>query len=85
MIKVKVQDHPIDRPIEEMNQMLQWVIDNFPEELDLSSNRWTYGRDSVDLYGRSRSGCGLLNGPWEIEYFKFRDEKDAMLFTLRWL
>jgi len=82
MIKVKVQENLISRPIIEMYEMLYWVIDNFPQELD--SKRWTYGRGSVDIYGRRVRGI-LMNGPWEIEYFEFRDEKDAMLFTLRWL
>ena len=77
MIKIKVQEYHAQRPMAEMNQILDWVIKNFPNEWD--DDRWTYGSDTPDPYGSE-----LLNGPWEIEYFEFRDEKDAEWFILRW-
>mgnify|MGYP003704365253 FL=1 len=77
MIKVKVQQFAAERPLAEMNQILNWVIKNFPNEWD--EDRWTYGSDTPDPYGSE-----LLNGPWEIEYFEFRDDKDAEWFMLRW-
>ena len=75
MIKVKVDN--ANKTMDEMSTMLTWVIKSFSNEMD--PDRWTYGSDTPDPYGGE-----LLNGPWEIEYFEFRDSKDAEWFMLRW-
>lgn len=79
MIRVQVQTHLQHRTVNEMSEMVRWVIDNFPNDLD--ENRWKYGSDIYRPYDHKR----LLNGPWEIEYFDFRDEADATWFKMRWM
>ena len=82
MIKVQVQENTADRvmvrSMAEMNEMLTWVIETFPNEMD-PGDRWSYGSDTPAKFGHT-----LLSGPWEIEYFEFRDSKDAEWFSLRW-
>jgi hypothetical protein len=74
---MKVYTRKDDRTFAEMTDILNWVIKNFSNEMD--PDRWTYGRDTPNPYGNE-----LLNGPWEIEWFDFRDKKDAEWYILRW-
>ena len=76
---MKVSARKLDRTIVEMDMMWQWMTDNFGPPIAHNKNlkRWTYGKE----YLHKRD---LVNGTWDIEWFEFHDEKDAMLFMLRW-
>lgn len=78
-MKVKT-DNEI-RTVDEMSEMWHWMTKNFgpPEAHNGNLKRWTYGKDSVGFLGGT-----LCDGTWDIEWFDFRDEKDATMFLLRW-
>ncbi len=78
-MKVKT-DNEI-RTVYEMAEMWGWMTDHFgpPESHNDNKKRWTYGKDSVGYLGGT-----LIDGTWDIEWFDFRDEKDATMFLLRW-
>ena len=79
-MKVKT-DNEI-RTVNEMANMWSWMTDHFgvPEAHNGNQKRWTYGKDSKGFLGSDT----IINGTWEIEWFDFRDEKDATMFLLRW-
>ena len=56
--------------------MFQWCCDRFgyPTMEDM---RWTYGKNP-DWTGRD-----ICNGTFDIDWFKFADSKDALVFKLR--
>jgi hypothetical protein len=58
------------------------MVDNFgvPASHNDDKKRWAYGKDTKSVFGCDT----ILNGTWEIEWFNFRDEKDATMFMLRW-
>jgi hypothetical protein len=61
-----------DRTIRELQQIWDWVVATYgPPIIDL---RWTYGKDRD----------GLLNGIYDIEWYEFYNEKDAVMFLLKW-
>lgn len=79
---MKVNTKNDERTISEMTEMWHWMTDHFgaPEANNDNKKRWTYGKESKGLFGSDT----IINGTWEIEWFDFRDEKDATMFTLRW-
>lgn len=78
-MKVSTKNH--DRPIQEMTEMWYWMTNTFgpPEAHNSNLRRWTYGKDHPGFLGSE-----TIDGTFDIEWFDFRDEKDAMLFQLRW-
>jgi hypothetical protein len=78
---MKVYTNNQERTIFEMSEMWIWMTNTFgpPEAHNDNAKRWTYGKDSVGYLGGT-----LIDGTFDIEWFDFRDEKDATLFTLRW-
>lgn len=80
---MKVYTNNEVREFGEMNTIWGWMTDNFGPPENHSGTpkaRWTYGKDTPDFVGSN-----IINGTWEIEWFDFVYDKDAMLFTLRWL
>lgn len=78
---MKVYTKNDKRTISEMTDMWWWMTENFgpPEAHNDNKKRWTYGKDSVGYLGGT-----LIDGTWDIEWFDFRDEKDAEWYILRW-
>ena len=78
---MKVATRNSEREIFEMTQMWWWMTDTFgpPEAHSEHKKRWTYGKDHPGFMGSE-----LIDGTWDIEWFEFRDEKDATMFMLRW-
>lgn len=78
---MKVKTNNEIRTIHEMSDMWRWMTDTFgpPEAHNDNAKRWTYGKDTPNFLGST-----TIDGPWDIEYFDFRNEKDAMMYILRW-
>jgi hypothetical protein len=79
---MKIKTNNRERSIYEMWEIWHWMTDTFgpPEAHNDNLKRWTYGKDSPDSY----EGRVIIDGTWDIEWFDFRDEKDATMFILRW-
>ena len=78
---MKVATRNTERTIFEMSEMWVWMTNTFgpPEAHNSNQKRWTYGKDHPGFM------CSeLIDGTFDIEWFDFRDEKDATLFQLRW-
>lgn len=70
------------RTIHEMNEIWYWMTENFGNPEAHTSDiraRWTYGKDNPGYLGGT-----LVDGTWDIEWFDFRNEKDATMYILRW-
>jgi hypothetical protein len=78
---MKVYTRNTERTIQEMTEIWKWMTDMFgpPEAHNNYKKRWTYGKDHPGFLGSE-----TIDGTWDIEWFEFRDEKDAEWFTLRW-
>lgn len=78
---MKVKTNNEIRTIHEMSDMWRWMTDTFgpPEAHNGNLKRWTYGKDNPGYLGSM-----TIDGTFDIEWFDFRDEKDATLFMLRW-
>lgn len=78
---MKVQTRNQERTVDEMSNMWYWMTNTFgpPEAHNHYLKRWTYGKDHPGFMGSE-----LVDGTWDIEWFDFRDEKDATMFMLRW-
>ncbi len=78
---MKVKTNNEIRTIDEMAEMWVWMTNTFgpPEAHNHYKKRWTYGKDRPGYMGSS-----LIDGTWDIEWFDFREEKDATIFMLRW-
>lgn len=78
---MKVYTRNTERTIFDMSEMWAWMTNNFgpPEAHNDNMKRWTYGKDHPGFMGSE-----TIDGTFDIEWFDFRDEKDAMLFQLRW-
>ncbi len=78
---MKVNTRNTERPIQEMTEMWYWMTNTFgpPEAHNDNAKRWTYGKDSQGYLGGT-----LIDGTWDIEWFDFRDDKDAVIYKLRW-
>jgi hypothetical protein len=78
---MKVYTKNTERRIAEMTKMWHWMTDTFgpPEAHNDNLKRWTYGKDS-----RGFLSSNTIDGTFDIEWFDFRDEADATLFTLKW-
>lgn len=79
---MKVYTKNDERTINEMSEMWYWMTDNFgaPTAHNDNLKRWTYGKDTKAFLGSDT----IINGTWEIEWFDFRDDKDAEWFILKW-
>jgi hypothetical protein len=79
---MKVKTNNEIRTVDEMSKMWYWMTDTFgaPEAHNGNKKRWTYGKDTKGFLGSDT----IINGTWEIEWFDFRDDKDATMFILRW-
>jgi hypothetical protein len=75
---MRVRTRNEERTIDEMTLMFAWVMDTFGNDVG-DDCRWSYGKDPSNSLGGD-----LLSGTWEIEWFDFRDDKDATMFMLRW-
>lgn len=78
---MKVYTKNTERTIFEMTDMWKWMTNTYgpPEAHNDNLKRWTYGKDS-----KGYMGTDILDGTHDIEWFEFRDEKDATMFILRW-
>lgn len=78
-MRVKTGNH--ERTVREMSEMWHWMTNNFgpPEAHSDKHKRWSYGKDSCGYMGTNH-----IDGTHDIEWFKFRDSKDAEWFMLRW-
>lgn len=78
---MKVQTRNQERTIFEMSEMWTWMTRTFgpPEAHNSNQKRWTYGKDHPGFMGSE-----LIDGTFDIEWFDFRDERDATVFLLRW-
>ena len=78
---MKVYTKNTERPIKEMTEMWYWMTNMFgrPEAHNHHKKRWAYGKDHPGFLGSE-----TIDGTWDIEWFDFRDEEDATLFTLKW-
>jgi hypothetical protein len=78
---MKVYTRNTERTIQEMYEIWRWMTDTFgaPESHNSNKKRWTYGKDHSGFLGSE-----MINGTWDIEWFDFRDERDAEWFALRW-
>ena len=65
------------RTLDELNYMFHWCIEMFgqPSEAD---ERWTYGKVDDPQFGTS-----LCNGTYDIGWYDFMDESDAIMFRLK--
>lgn len=65
------------RSLAEMAQIFEWVAKTFgAAEID---KRWTYGKDTYGFLGETR-----CNGAWDIEWYEFNNDADAVIFMLMW-
>ncbi len=78
---MKVYTKNDERTISEMSDIWNWMTNTFgpPEAHNDNKKRWTYGKDSKGYLGGT-----LIDGTWDIEWFDFRDKKDAEWYILRW-
>lgn len=78
---MKVKTRNQERTIQEMTEMWYWMTNNFgpPEAHNDNLKRWTYGKDHPGFLGSE-----TIDGTWDIEWFDFRDSKDAEWFILKW-
>jgi hypothetical protein len=78
---MKVSTRNTERTILEMSEMWYWMTTNFgpPEPHNHHMQRWTYGKDHPGFMGSE-----TIDGTFDIEWFDFRDKKDAEWFVLRW-
>lgn len=76
---MRVETRNEERPVNEMYDMFAWCTDQFGNPGRGPKGRWIYGRDSVDFVGNK-----ICNGPFDVEWIEFFDEKDATVFALRW-
>ena len=78
---MRVRTRNMERTIFDMSDMWVWMTNTFgpPEAHNEHKKRWTYGKDHLGYLGSD-----LINGTFDIEWFEFRDERDATLFMLRW-
>jgi hypothetical protein len=78
---MKVKTNNEIRTIHEMQDMWTWMCEQFgtPSAHNSNRTRWTYGKDHPGFLGSE-----IIDGPWDIEWFDFQHEEDAVLFTLRW-
>ena len=78
---MKVATRNKERTIDEMHDIWVWMTNTYgpPEAHNDNLKRWTYGKDHPGFLGSE-----LIDGTWDIEWFDFRDEKDATMFMLRW-
>lgn len=69
------------RTIFEMSEMWVWMTTTFgpPEAHNGNLKRWTYGKDHPGFMGSE-----LIDGTFDIEWFDFRDDRDATMFIMRW-
>lgn len=78
---MKVSTRNTERTIFEMSEMWVWMTRTFgpPEAHNDNKKRWTYGKDTPGFMGSD-----LIDGTFDIQWFDFRDERDATVFMLRW-
>lgn len=76
---MKVNTNNEIRTIHEMQDMWTWTCEQFGTPGEGSKYTWTYGKDRPGYMGST-----TIDGPWDIEWFDFRNEKDATIFMLRW-
>ena len=78
---MKVLTKNTERTIFEMSEMWTWMVNTYgpPEAHNDNLKRWTYGKDHYGFMGDLR-----IDGTFDIEWFEFRDDKDATVFMLRW-
>jgi len=78
---MRVYTNNQNRTMSEMSLMWCWMTDTYgpPEAHNGNTRRWTYGKDHPGFMGSE-----LIDGTWDIEWFDFRDDRDATMFTLRW-
>lgn len=78
---MKVKTNNEIRTIFEMSEMWTWMTNTFgpPEAHNGNARRWTYGKDNPGYLGSM-----TIDGTFDIEWFDFRDEKDATIYILRW-
>ena len=74
MIKVEIDN--TNRTMEEMSYIFAWCLRTFGEPTT-EDMRWTYGKEP------DWTGSNMCNGTFDIEWFKFSDEKDVIIFKLR--
>ena len=69
------------RTIFEMSEMWVWMTNTFgpPEAHNGNLKRWTYGKDHPGFLGSE-----TIDGTFDIEWFDFRDDRDATMFIMRW-
>lgn len=77
---MKVEIRKFDRTLKDMDEIWRWVTTNFgpPSAHNDNLKRWTYGKD-VDW-----TGSTMCSGTFDIEWFEFTNERDALLYMLRW-
>jgi hypothetical protein len=78
---MKVKTNNEIRTIHEMSEMWRWMTDTYgaPEAHNSNLKRWTYGKDNPGY-----TGSMFIDGTFDIEWFDFRDQKDADWFIMRW-
>ena len=78
---MKVKTRNTERTVREMYDVWWWMTKTFgpPMVHNDALKRWTYGKDS-----RGFTGSEIVVGTHDIEWIYFFDEKDAIMFMLRW-
>lgn len=77
-LMTKVLTRNNERTIAEMYEMMLWVKKTFPHNSDDTEPRCVFGKDP-NVFGNS-----FPDGPHDVEWFEFKDKKDAEWFMLRW-
>lgn len=72
-IRVDVWELPTVKTFNDVRRVYSWCVKTFGNPSD---ERWGYGKDTEFLGGR------IINAPEEIEYIKFYNSEDAMIFKL---
>jgi hypothetical protein len=77
-MSVVVRTNNQERTIIEMDELFRWCLSTFGIPGNELDSTWMYGK-TPDWTGSSRP-----NGPWDVEWIEFRNDRDATLFSLRW-
>ena len=69
---MRVSTRNKERTVQEMGELFNWCVNTFDPKV------WTYGKEPGFLQNT------LCDGPYDVEWVDFPNEKNATMFMLRW-
>ena len=73
-----MQTNNSTRTESEMKEMWAWLVDTVGLPYPSSPGVWRYGR------GLDRQGSSIVSHVADIEWIEFENNRDAVMFALRW-